>query len=218
MTSDTSNSGNLAWRVPEWFPHLNENTLSKLQSYHAEILHFNKRINLISPRTEADSDATHIADAIFASEILLKTSDKREIYDIGSGNGIPGIVLAILAPDRVVRLLDSDTRKIEFLKHSISKLGLKNCFPTHARAEGLGDEVLTCGICRGFASLAKTLLALRRIAAPGCELFHMKGESWPGEVAEIPAQILASWEPNLVGGYVLPVTGSKLSVILSIRK
>ena len=218
MTNPKDSEVPAHWRVPQWFPNLNKKTLDCLHAYHQELIRFNKRINLISPKTELDADAIHVSDAILAAGIILKHTKMKEVYDIGSGNGIPGIIMAILAEDRPVRLVDSDTRKIEFLKHCIAKLNLKNCFATHARAETLGEGVISCGVCRGFASVTKTLLGLRKIAAPGCELFHLKGEAWAGEVAEVPAQILASWEPKFLADYTLPDLGTKLSVIVTVRR
>ncbi len=91
-------SDNALWRVPEWFPHLDASLLKALKTYHSELLKFNSRINLISKNTERDCDETHFADCILAVEILMKLGVGPEIHDIGSGNGLPGLMMAIFFP------------------------------------------------------------------------------------------------------------------------
>ncbi len=216
--TDIKDGVELPWRVPEWFSDLSIQILDSLRAYYSELIFFNKKMNLVSPRTEEDGDLIHVADGILAAKLILGHSKHGEIYDIGSGNGVPGLIMAILAPDRTFRLVDSDTRKIEFIKHCINKLGLKNCFATHARAEELGEGIMHCGVCRGFAPIGRALLMLRKVADKGCEFYHMKGETWAREVGQLPAQVLASWEPKFLGDYELPKGGAKLSVILTVRK
>ncbi|MCB0356582.1 MAG: class I SAM-dependent methyltransferase, partial [Bdellovibrionales bacterium] len=113
------------WRVPEFFPELSKEQQEKLLAYQTELIHFNGRINLISARTEQEADIIHMADCIKASQLILKGSQQKEIFDIGSGNGLPGIVMAILDAERKIVVVDKDARKMEFLKHLCSRLDLK---------------------------------------------------------------------------------------------
>lgn len=205
------------WRIPKWFPDLTEKTHLLLRSYLSELIHFNGRMNLISPRTEKFADQIHFADGILGSRIVLGMTAAPEIYDIGSGNGIPGLILATLDQGRRVILVDADARKIEFLKHCISRLGIKNCSTIHARLEDLPQRSIHCVVNRAFASISKSLLLSRKAAAEDCSFFHFKGHSWSSEVADIPSQILASWDPMHVKDYALPESETVLSIVLTKR-
>ena len=216
MASDLDGTGRL-WRIPKWFPELTQRELDLFRSYLSELIHFNGRMNLISPRTEATADLTHIADGILGSRVILGQTQAIDIFDIGSGNGIPGLVLAILAPTRRITLVDADARKIEFLKHCIARLELSNCHTIHARLEDLDPGTIHCGVSRGFASISKCLLMCRKVAAEDCSFFHFKGPSWSTEVAQIPSQILASWDPMHVMDYRLPDEETVRSIVLTKR-
>lgn len=203
------------WRIPEWFAHLSDVQLEQLRVFHVELISFNGRINLISPRSERNADIVHFADCISACEALLSSTQEQEIYDIGSGNGLPGIVLAILDNSRKVIMIDKDARKIEFLKHIAAKLGLKNAVAIHSRVEDLPDGSIKCAISRGFASIGKSLVACRKAAAKGMQYYHMKSDSWVTEAAEIPPQICSYWQPQLVKKYSLPANLASMHLILT---
>ncbi len=204
------------WRLPEWFSQiLTEAELNLLRAYHIELLHFNTRLNLISVQTESNADLVHFSDSVLGSKEILSYTEKDEIYDIGSGNGFPGVVLAILAPNRTIHLIDSDARKIEFLKHVAHRLGLKNLLPRHSRLEDLPKESIHCAVSRGLASIGRTLLLSRKACAVDCDYFHFKSSSWVTEVVDIPPQVCAYWTPKLVEEYDLPGGYNKLSVVVT---
>lgn len=204
------------WRIPKWFPKVNESIQSKLLAFHKELLFFNGRMNLISPRTEKAADSTHFADAILGSRLIYNSTKMTEIFDIGSGNGIPGLVFSILFPEIAVQLVDVDARRIEFLKHCISRLRLENCRTAQKRLEDLDEGGVHYAMCRGFASINKVLLQSRKIAASDCHYYHFKGPTWPTEMTNIPPQVLAHWECSHIGDYELPESEKEqMSIILT---
>jgi 16S rRNA (guanine527-N7)-methyltransferase len=215
MTSEGMDSNGNYWRIDQWFPKLAPETHASLRTLHKELLFFNSKINLISPKTVKTADLTHIADGILGSQAVLQRASSEEIYDIGSGNGIPGIVLAILAPSKKFILVDSDTRKIEYLRHCISRIGLRNCTVLCSRLEDLPAGTIRCAASRGFASISKTLLLARRASADNCEFYHFKGPAWSSEVASIPSQIMAAWAPIHACDYPLPLGESIMSIVLT---
>lgn len=206
------------FRIAKWFPDLGDDKIAKLRAFHSELIFFNGRMNLISPKTEAEADEVHIADAILAARSIFSSCNEQTVYDLGSGNGVPGIVMAILEPKRKFFLVDADARKIEFMKHCVARLQLANCATIHGRLEDLDDGSVKCGVSRAMASISKMLLFARKATAPGSVLYHMKSDSWAREAAEIPSQVLAHWEPRLVSGYSLPETGVKLFVVMTQKK
>lgn len=211
------NADNALWRVPEWFPELPSVLLEQLRLFHSELLKFNVKLNLISRTTERDSDEVHFADSLYASDLILKTKAEGPIHDIGSGNGLPGLVLALCAPDRQIFLVESDSRKCEFIKHIIHVLKLQNVTVMNVRLETLKAEEIKVGISRGFASISKTVLLLNKSFTKGGKFFHLKGSNWSTEIAEIPSQLISVWAPELIGEYSMPVTQARRAVVCTTK-
>jgi len=205
------------WRIDKWFPDLTLEVRSALRAYHSEILFFNGRMNLISPRSEKNADQVHISDAILGAKHILSRTTQRNIFDIGSGNGVPGIVMSILAPDRKFFLVDADARKAEFLKHVSARLELSNCSVITSRLEDLPEGSVHCAVTRGFASISKCLIMSRKAAAVKAEYFHFKGPAWSKEIADVPPQVLAYWEPAHLFDYTLPDSINEYSIVKTTR-
>lgn len=213
-TTPSSTDISAQWRIKEWFPELSSETHSKLKLYFDELLKFQKVVNLISSKTVVNADAVHFADSIHASIIVSKKVNKNNtLYDIGSGNGFPGIVYSILFPDQKLALVDTDERKCEFLKHVAQVIGYGNVEVLNKKIESFGPDSIEQAMCRGFAPLPRILLLLRKIVKDGGQVFHLKAEEWGMEVSQIPIQLCSSWQPLLEGEYKLPVLDTKLYVI-----
>lgn len=203
------------WRLEKWFPHLGQELHSKFKIYYDELSRFNPTINLVSVQSLEVADQVHFADSILAGQIVLSNTKFQEIYDIGSGNGFPGLVLACLAPERSFVLVDKDQRKVEFLKNVISKLGLTNVKTQCTLIANLPEASISCAISRGLASLTKSILGMNLKIKNGGEYYHMKSDAWVREVAELPAQALYVWEPSLIQNYVLPESNKEFSIVLT---
>ncbi|NCN95649.1 MAG: 16S rRNA (guanine(527)-N(7))-methyltransferase RsmG [Bdellovibrionales bacterium] len=213
-----SSDGNTLWRIKTWFPDLDEASAVKLKKYHSELLRYNVKLNLIGRQTERDADEQHFSDCLLASRLVLSKLDPAHklICDLGSGNGLPGVVLAILAesirPTLKVRLIDSDERKCEFLKSVVVTLGLKQAEVVCMRIEEI-KEPFSAAITRGLASISKVCLSCKNIIAPGGLVFHLKGSNWFREVGEMPSQLASFWAPELSGEYSLPVSQAKRAIV-----
>ncbi|MBY0553267.1 16S rRNA (guanine(527)-N(7))-methyltransferase RsmG [bacterium] len=202
------------WRIKAWFPELDDKTHDQLKKYFVELQKFNKVVNLISQKTMLNADAIHFGDSIRASQIVRKKCNKNNyLHDLGSGNGFPGLVYAILYPDQKMILLDSDERKCEFLKHVADTLGLLNVIVQNKKIDTLPPGTIEQAICRGFSPLPKALLMLRKIILKGGAIYHLKSEEWAIEVSQIPTQLCSIWQPALEEEYVLPVGGIKMFVV-----
>ncbi|HEV7238679.1 MAG TPA: RsmG family class I SAM-dependent methyltransferase [Thermoanaerobaculia bacterium] len=92
----------------------------RMTQYKSELLKWNAKVNLIGPEATANLDE-HIAEAVAAAEIL---KPEREVMDFGSGGGLPGIPMAIVAPAARFHLVESDQKKWAFLKHIARECGL----------------------------------------------------------------------------------------------
>jgi 16S rRNA (guanine527-N7)-methyltransferase len=203
----------IQWRIPQWFPDLPEEIQIQFKKYHDELIRFNKTVNLIGVKTIPVADALHFADSILAWRIIKKDLTAAEIYDLGSGNGFPGLVMAILAPEIKFHLVDVDQRKAEFLKHMISHLDLQNVDVMIRQIETLPDHSIQAAVSRGYAPLAKAVIATRRLFPKEGAFYHLKGEEWATEISDIPAQVCSYWQPSLLGEYRLPVGEVKFAVV-----
>ena len=201
------------WRIPQWFPNLSTSTLDLLRLFHVELLHFNSKVNLIGRGTERESDEAHFADAIYGIQIVLEHSRALSFYDIGSGNGLPGVALAIIQPGCVVKLVERDTRKAEFLKQIVFRLQLANVEVLCGRFEDIKPKSIEIALSRGFASISKAILKNNKAFHEGSTYYHFKTNTWSREIAEIPSQVCAIWTPELVGEYSLPVNQARRAII-----
>lgn len=202
------------WRIKEWFPDLAPLVQAQLRTYFDELIKFNKVVNLVSSKTISNADAIHFADSVLASRIVNKKINKNNmLYDIGSGNGFPGMVYSILFPEQKITLVDTDERKCEFLKHVATTLSNGNVEVQNKNIESFAADSIEQAICRGFAPLPRILLSMRKIVKDGGQIFHLKAEEWGMEVSQIPIQLCSSWQPLLEGEYKLPVLDTKLYVI-----
>lgn len=202
------------WRIETWFPDLKPAQVAQLKIYFNELIKFNKVVNLVSAKSLLNADSVHFADCILSSRIVQNKINKNEhLYDLGSGNGFPGLVYSILFPEQKVILMDSDERKCEFLKHMVETLKLMNTSIQNKKIDRLPDNTISQAICRGFAPLPKALLMLRKIVKRNGLIFHLKSSDWSMEVSQIPSQLCSVWQPVLEGQYVLPESDVRMYVV-----
>lgn len=202
------------WRLKSWFPDFDDSVHLKLRKYFIELQKFNKVINLVSSKTMLHADAIHFADSIKASiAIHQKVNKNNYLYDIGSGNGFPGLIYAVLYPDQRIILLDSDQRKCEFLKHVVEALGLMNVVVQNKKIEHCPPESIEQAVCRGYSPLPRALLSLRKVVKRGGSIFHLKSSEWADEVSQIPIQLCSTWQPALDAEYTLPIGGITMYIV-----
>lgn len=200
------------WRIDAWFPELGAKT-KVLKKFHEDLLNVNKSLNLIGPNSISNADLMHFADSILACRAIHKSSAGHEIYDIGSGNGFPGIVYSILFPDVKVHLVDNDSRKAEFLRNMIRGLGLKNTTVIEKSFEALPAESIKYAMTRGLAAIPKALLWARKPMMTKGMFYFIKGTEWPLEIGEMPTQLCSFWNSGLISEYSLPAGELKFFVV-----
>jgi 16S rRNA (guanine527-N7)-methyltransferase len=136
---------------------------------------------LIGPRETGRLWDRHLLNCAVVAELL---PDTGQLVDIGSGAGLPGIVLAILRPGLDVVLLESMLRRVAFLQECVESLGIENASVVRARAEEYTGKV------RADVVTARAVAPLDRLAGwaagllrPGGEILAIKGESAEEELA-----------------------------------
>ena len=148
----------------------------------------------------------HIVDCLRAT-VAFRPED-RLAYDLGSGAGLPGIVLACALPERRFRLIEPRRRAVAFLELVVERLALHNVEILNVRAEELSDpaDVVTA---RAFAPADRAWAAARRLLRPGGRLVYFAGkrlndpEALARALPEPPAEVevvepLASGAPLVI--------------------
>ncbi len=156
-------------------------TSARLADYRDLLLRWNARINLISAETAAQADQRHIADCAQLQRLLPQGGP---VADIGSGGGLPGMVLAILQPDREFHLVESDKRKAAFLVEASARLKLPMVRVHACRAESAKLPPLTAITARALAPLASLLPYTVKFLAPDGVALFPKGKTAEKELTE----------------------------------
>ena len=134
---------------------LDAHQVDQLLRYMDLIQKWNKVYNLTSLRDRAEMLTHHLLDSLSVIRPLLSQAGKRplRLLDVGSGAGLPGVVIAICCPGIVVHCVDTVAKKAAFIQQAAAALVLPNLRGVHARVESLLEtyDVITS---RAFASLA----------------------------------------------------------------
>ncbi len=101
--------------------------------YLKELVEWNQRFNLTAITKPEDIRKKHFEDSLLLLQAIQLTNET--VLDVGAGAGFPGIPLKIACPEIKLTLLESTSKKVEFLKHIIRVLGLKNTDAVWARSE-----------------------------------------------------------------------------------
>lgn len=184
---------------------LGSDQLAMLHRYLDLLAKWNAAYNLTAIRRRDAMEVEHILDSLAVVPHLSATAGL--LVDVGTGAGLPGIVLAIARPDNEYLLVDSNGKKTRFLTQTVHELGLRNVIVRQARIEDLelpagwqGQRMTV--ISRAFASLPDMVQGCRALLAGGAELLAMKGQRPDDEIAVLSAdakvtRVLALTVPNL---------------------
>ncbi len=154
---------------------LSEEALNLLLKYQDALVLWNKAYNLTAIRDPKEMLVKHLLDSLS----ILNDLPAGRLLDIGTGGGMPGMIIALCQPDRECVLLDANGKKIRFLKQFIADLKLKNVIAVQTRVENedsineLGQfDVITS---RAFASLTDFVDASKPYMHEQSIIASMKG-------------------------------------------
>ena len=142
----------------------------QLLYYLQQLLFWNKAYNLTAIKDDQQALIKHIFDSLSIVPFL----PAGDLLDIGTGAGLPAVIVAICQPQRAVTALDSNQKKIRFIKQVASELGLKNLTPVASRIEAHEGtyQVITS---RAFASLVDFVTHSQSKLADNGIICAMKG-------------------------------------------
>ncbi len=163
----------------------------QLLDYVALLAKWNAVYNLTAIRDPRQMLIQHILDSLAIVPHLRGRGPSR-VLDVGSGGGLPGIVLAIVLPDWQITLNDIVHKKSAFQTQTKAELKLANLSVVTGRVETLqpGVEVpekFDVIVSRAFADLADFVTLARHLVAPGGAIWAMKGVHPDDEIARLPA-------------------------------
>lgn len=186
---------------------LTQSQVRAFQLYSTTLLEWNQKINLTAITDREQIETKHFLDSLSVIPIL-REFEAKELIDIGTGAGFPGIPIKILLPDLNVTLVESIGKKVDFCREVITRLDLHGIQAVLGRAEEIGQdrgyrEKFDVGIARAVAqldTLAEYLLPLIHL---GGRMLAQKGHTGPEEVQKAEHSI------RVLGGKVnklVPVT------------
>ncbi len=169
--------------------HPTEAQLRALSSYLDLLQRWNATYNLTAVRDRDAMLTQHLADCLAAVPPLLARCAAGRVLDVGSGGGLPGVVLAVLAPALDVTCVDTVGKKAAFIRQVAGQLGLPNLHAAHSRVEAVKAPTFQLITSRAFASLADFTALTAQLLAPGGVWMAMKGKRPDDEQAALPAGV-----------------------------
>jgi 16S rRNA (guanine527-N7)-methyltransferase len=158
--------------------------IEKLTHYADMIRQWNKAINLVAPSTVKDLWERHFLD----SAQLFPHVKGGSLIDLGSGGGLPGLVLAMMAPDQDVTLIESDQRKCVFLREVSRETKLSNVTVVNQRIEQAVVNKADFVTARALAPLSQLIDWGLPLLKPGGKMAFLKGQDASNEVATLATE------------------------------
>jgi 16S rRNA (guanine527-N7)-methyltransferase len=154
---------------------------------------WNAAYNLTAIRDVTQMRTQHLADCLAVVEPLRRhlgaAGRPLRILDVGSGGGLPGVVLAWADPAWHVTCVDAVGKKAAFVRQVAAELALPNLHVEQARVEDLQADPFDVITARAFASLADFVRLARQLIAPRGVWMAMKGKPPVEEMAALPADV-----------------------------
>lgn len=164
-----------------------------LRQYLDLLKRWNATYNLTSVREPAAMFTQHLADCLSVVPSLRRHlgagAGPRRVLDVGSGGGLPGVVLAVVLPELQVLCVDAVGKKAAFVRQVAGNLCLNNLKASHSRVEALHIEPVHLITSRAFSSLADFVRLTRQHLLPDGAWMAMKGRAPEEEIALLPADI-----------------------------
>lgn len=151
----------------------------KIQAFYD--MHMSATLNLTAIKDEESFYTKHVLDSFLLYTEYGKLLGKK-IADIGTGGGFPGIILAIMHPEKRFTLVDSIAKKCRFLEEAAEKLGLTNVEVITSRSEDIKNRKFDTIVSRGVAKVEQMIKYTSHLADNNCVWVLYKGENVPEEL------------------------------------
>jgi 16S rRNA (guanine527-N7)-methyltransferase len=193
---------------------LTEAQLNQISIYIDLLIRWNARINLTAIRTPEEIVTRHFGESLFAARHLLGPAHQLPatpgLADLGSGAGFPGVPMKLWSPETPVTLIESNQKKVTFLREVIRALTLTDINVYSRRAETLPSAAASLVTLRAVESFETILPTAARLLVPGGTLALLIGQS------QIPQA--HSLLPDMSWSVPLPIPHSNSRVLLVGKK
>lgn len=179
---------------------------NSLIAYLEQLQRWNRTYNLTAVRDPQGMLIQHVFDSLaivpHIQQILYKKTVSPVVVDVGSGAGLPGVVVAVMCPGSVVHCVDTVEKKATFIRYVAGVLKLSGLNAHHARIEELPPFGADLVVSRAFSSLSDfARLAGRHVGSTG-HLLAMKGKEPVDEVAQLREE--TSWDVERIDPLEVP--------------
>ncbi len=193
---------------------LSESEATRLVQFAELLQRWNQRINLTASRTVEDILERQVLDCLMGDLLPWPSAaagQTLQVVDIGSGAGLPGLVIALRHPQFQVTLLERTAKKISFQREAVRLLELPQVTllqeDAWSHAARIGHRRYDVALARAFADLAATLPLAAELLRPGGWLRTFKGKKLPQELAAIPPGVRSLFATEIVQrSYEVPGT------------
>jgi 16S rRNA (guanine527-N7)-methyltransferase len=170
---------------------LSEQQIDRLLAYLSLLHKWNQVYNLTAVREPAAMLTQHLIDSLSLIAPLRRHTEGQaaRVMDVGSGGGLPGVVLAIVMPELSVVCVDAVAKKSSFIQQVAAELHLDNLRGEHARVENLRAAPFDVVTSRAFASLPDFTRLTRQHLRPDACWVAMKGQMPQDEIDALPPEI-----------------------------
>jgi len=158
--------------------------LTKLYEYKKILIKENQNMNLIGKSTLIDLDERHLLDCIQIVKYLPQ--HEKSVMDIGTGAGLPGIILSIIG-FKNLHLVEKSPKKSFFLENCKLRLGLNYVVHNKSISE-ISNLNVDCITARAFASIEKIILMTKKIINKQTKFILLKGKTYLTELETINPQ------------------------------
>jgi 16S rRNA (guanine527-N7)-methyltransferase len=187
-------------RLLEPFISLDETRLSAISKYIDLLMKWNARMNLTAVRDPEEMVHRHFGESFFAAKDALAQGRIQSVIDVGSGAGFPGVPFAMLEPGIQVTLIESNQKKVTFLRELVFSLDLKNVKVFSGRAEGYA-EFADLVMMRAVEKFEKALPFALKLVHPGGRILLMIGYSQVEMAKQLGKQVAWDEIVTVPGGH-----------------
>jgi 16S rRNA (guanine527-N7)-methyltransferase len=194
---------------------VNPETLPLLERLADELLRWNSSRNLTAITDRDEVLEKHLADSL---TLLPFARQARRLLDIGSGPGFPALPLKIVCPELAVVSVDAVGKKVDFQRHIVRALGLKNFTALHGRIEQLQDQAeyrsgFDLVTARALCGLTDLLVLAEPFLQSGGRLVAMKGPEGHRELAALQERLQRDGWAVFLHSLKLPLSGAERCLV-----
>ncbi len=163
--------------------------IASLSTYLDLLQRWNATYNLTAVRERSAMLSQHLADCLAVIAPLRRHRTEGRLLDVGSGGGLPGVVIAALLPQMDVTCVDAVGKKVAFVRQVAGALQLPHLHGAHARVEDLKLPAFDVITSRAFATLALFVRLTEKHLADDGVWLAMKGHTPDDEMAALPPSV-----------------------------